>query len=74
MPSKTVTIPNISCGHCVMTVENEVKEIAGVSHVQANQKTQQATIEWNEPASWDQIVSTLKEINYPPEGEDLIKL
>jgi copper ion binding protein len=68
MNSKTFTVPNISCGHCVHTIETEIGEIAGVSRVKAAQETKQVTIEWESPASWDQIQATLQEINYPPEG------
>ncbi|MGD8600775.1 MAG: cation transporter, partial [Gemmatimonadota bacterium] len=35
MSTKTVNVPNISCGHCVMTIEREVGEIDGVSSVKA---------------------------------------
>ncbi len=68
MQSKTFTVPNISCGHCVHTVEMEVGEIIGVSSVKAVQDTKQVTVEWDVPASWEQIQATLQEINYPPEG------
>ena len=68
MKTVTYTIPNISCGHCVHTIETEVGEIAGVSRVKAAQDTKQVTIEWESPASWEQIQATLQEINYPPEG------
>lgn len=72
MSSKTVTIPNISCHHCVNTVQNEVGDIPGVKSVKANAETKQAVIEWDSPATWEQIESTLKEINYP--AEQLITL
>lgn len=68
MESKTVTVPNISCGHCVHTVESELNEIDGVKNVKAVQDTKQVTVEWDAPASWEQIRDTLQEINYPPEG------
>ena len=29
MESKTFSIPNISCGHCVMSIKNELDEIQG---------------------------------------------
>ena len=32
MQSKTFTVPNISCGHCVHTVEMEVGDLAGSVH------------------------------------------
>lgn len=66
MQRKTFEVPNISCHHCVMTIENEVSELAGVSHVEADEDTRLVTVEWGEPATWEQIKSLLVEINYPP--------
>lgn len=66
MTSKTFTIPNISCGHCVMTVEREVGELAGVKLVKAIQDTKQVTVEWDDPATWEGIKELLVEIEYPP--------
>ncbi|MBN1565016.1 MAG: cation transporter [Anaerolineae bacterium] len=66
MPSKTFEVPNISCGHCVMAVQNEVSELTGVSKVQADKDTKMVTVEWDTPATWDQIKAALTEINYPP--------
>jgi copper chaperone len=66
MTSKTITVPNISCGHCVHTVEMEVGELAGVTNVKANVDDKQVLIEWQAPASWEQIESLLHDINYPP--------
>jgi copper chaperone CopZ len=64
---KTVTykIPNISCGHCVHTIQSEVSELAGVKSVVADMANKQATISFDEPASEDKIKSLLAEINYP---------
>ena len=66
MQSKTVTVPNISCGHCTHTVEMELGELAGVSKVQADLDSRQVVVEWGDPATWEQIEATLVEINYPP--------
>jgi copper chaperone len=66
MESKTFTVPNISCGHCVHTIESELGELEGVKNVKADEASKHVTVEWNVPASLDKIVSTLKEINYPP--------
>ncbi|MFQ5433276.1 MAG: heavy-metal-associated domain-containing protein [Anaerolineae bacterium] len=68
MTTKTFTVPNISCGHCTHTIEMEVGELAGVTNVTAVEDTKQVTVEWNNPATWEQIQATLQEINYPPEG------
>lgn len=66
MQTKTFEVPNISCGHCVMTIQNEVGDLAGVSKVQADQNTRLVTVEWDNPATWEQIKALLVEINYPP--------
>ena len=55
MQSKTFTVPNISCGHCVHTVEMEVGDIPGVKSVKAEQDSKQVVVEWGEPATWEQI-------------------
>ncbi len=66
MQTKTFEVPNISCKHCVMTIKNEVGELAGVQQVEADKDTRQVTIEWDSPASWEQIKALLVEINYAP--------
>jgi copper chaperone len=66
MQSKTFTVPNISCGHCVHTIQMEVGDIAGVKSVMAEQASKKVFVEWDAPATWDQINATLVEINYAP--------
>jgi copper chaperone len=66
MTTKTFVVPNISCGHCTHTIESELADVAGVQSVQADQATKQVTVAFDAPATWDEIVATLEEINYPP--------
>ena len=67
MTTKTVDVPNISCGHCVMTIEREVGELAGVAGVKAEQGTKKVTVSWDPDATdWSAIEDLMKEINYPP--------
>lgn len=66
MPIKTFEVPNISCGHCVMTIQNELCDLEGIKEVQADQNTRMVTVEWSDPATWEQIKSLLEEISYPP--------
>ncbi|MEJ5200541.1 MAG: heavy-metal-associated domain-containing protein [Anaerolineae bacterium] len=54
------------CGHCVMTIKNEVSELTGVRRVDADKDTRMVTVEWDDPATWEQIKALLVEINYPP--------
>ena len=66
MQSKTVSVPNISCGHCTHTIEMEIGDLAGVQAVNASLDSRQVVVKWDDPATWDQIKATLVEINYPP--------
>ncbi len=66
MQTKKFEVPNISCGHCVMTIKNELGDLAGVTKVDADRETRIVTVEWQDPATWEQIKSLLDEINYPP--------
>jgi len=65
MTTVTYSIPNISCGHCVHTIQNEVGDLAGVESVIAEMDKKQATISFAPPATEEQIKSLLVEINYP---------
>jgi len=51
-----------------MTIQREVGELAGVKAVRADEQSKMVTVEWEEPATWDQIRALLEEINYPPEN------
>ena len=66
MKTVTYTIPNISCMHCVHTIKNEVSDLQGVQAVDANAQTKQATITFDAPATEQQIIDLLTEINYAP--------
>ncbi len=69
MTTKTFKVPNISCGHCVHAIQNEVGELEGVKSVVASQETKMVTVEWAEPPqTWENIKALLEEINYPPEA------
>lgn len=65
MNKQTLTIPNISCGHCVMSIKNELGELQGVKTVEGNPEKKQIIVEFEPPATLDAIRNTLKEINYP---------
>ncbi len=65
MEKQTFTIPNITCGHCVMAIKNELSELEGVATVKGNPENKNITVEWDSPATLESIKNTLKEINYP---------
>ncbi|MBS1250781.1 MAG: COP-associated protein [Chloroflexi bacterium] len=65
MKTVTYTIPNISCNHCVHTINMEVGELDGVQNVEADADTKQATITFQNPANEAGIKTLLAQINYP---------
>lgn len=58
-------IPNISCNHCVHTIQTEVAELSGVESVKADATTKEVVIVFKAPADESQIKQLLSEINYP---------
>jgi len=67
MTTLTVKAPNISCGHCVHTIEDEVGELAGVKSVQAQEDSKVVTVTFETPATTEQIEALMAEIGYPAE-------
>lgn len=66
MTTVTYDIPNISCGHCVHTIKMELSGLDGVAKVEASESDQRVVVDYEPPATEDQLVAVLKEINYPP--------
>lgn len=62
---KQYTVPNISCGHCVATIERELGFVEGVEAVSADQATKQVNVKVSEPRVLAVVESTLEEIGYP---------
>lgn len=67
MEEKTFLVPNISCGHCVHTVESELADLPGVKSVHADEASKKVTVQWQDPANWAKIQKVLTEIEYPAE-------
>lgn len=66
METKTFQVPNIGCDNCVRTISNEVKALKGVKQVEGNVQTKTVTVNWESPATWDEIRAKLTEIDYAP--------
>ena len=62
---KTFIVPNISCGHCVNSIIDELNEIDNVQRVEGNAEQKTITVEWSLPLNEEGIRNVLKTINYP---------
>jgi len=65
MESRTLSIPNISCGHCVMAIQRELGDVEGVSRVEGDPGTKEITVTWEPPATLERIKAVLETIHYP---------
>jgi copper chaperone CopZ len=65
MTKTTFNISNITCGHCVHTIQLELKELPGVEEVIANLESKTAEVTYQPPATEDKIKALLAEIDYP---------
>ena len=68
MNTLTVKANDISCGHCVHTIQSELGELSGVKQVVANEQTKLVTITYDQPATEQQLKELLAEIGYPAEA------
>ena len=68
MTTVKYSIPNISCMHCVRTIQTEVSDLEGVKVVKADVDSKTVEIVFDAPANEEAIKKTLVEINYPVAG------
>jgi copper chaperone len=64
-----LTVPDISCEHCVRTVTEALTPIEGVQQVSVNLPTKQVRVEYdNARVDIDTLKSVLAEEDYPVES------
>jgi copper chaperone CopZ len=68
MHTLTVHVSNISCAHCVHTIQTELGELPGVAAVQADEQSKVVTVTFAPPATRPGIEALLAEINYPADS------
>ncbi len=62
----TLTAPDISCGHCIATVQQAVSALDGVEQVAANADTKKVTIGFDASrVSVATIEAAMDEVGYP---------
>ena len=59
-------VPDISCGHCVTTIERGFENLPGVRNVAADATTKRVEVDFDpDRINRDRIVSTLDALGYP---------
>ncbi len=67
MDRVTFHVPNISCGHCVATIQRVVKEeVKGIGDVVGDIDGKRVTIDYEAPATVEAIVACMTEWDYAP--------
>ena len=67
MTTKTYHVPAISCGHCVATIERELKMVEGLQSVTAEEDSKRVTVQVADDNLLPEVERTLVEIGYPAE-------
>lgn len=66
MATVVLTVPDISCEHCVRTVTETLTAIGGVEQVTADLASKQVRVEYDETSSdVEQMQEALAEEDYP---------
>jgi copper chaperone CopZ len=63
---KTLTIPTISCGHCLKTIERELKYVEGVEYLQGSIETRAVMLDYASEEALVEARAALKEAGYAP--------
>ncbi|NLF10372.1 MAG: heavy-metal-associated domain-containing protein [Anaerolineaceae bacterium] len=66
MKTVTLSIPGISCNHCVMTVKRETGFVEGAEFVTGDVEGKSATFQVRDDDALAALKKTLAEAGYPP--------
>jgi len=62
----TLTAPDISCDHCVATIQKAIGGIAGVGGVEADVAAKQVTVRYDSSrVSREEIETAMGDVGYP---------
>jgi len=59
-----LSVPEISCDHCKMSIEGAVSELAGVDKVEVTIDTKTVDVSFDSPADIDAVVAAIEGQGY----------
>jgi copper chaperone CopZ len=65
METMTLSVPNISCHHCVMTIKREASYVDGVEFVSGDVEAKTATFQVDNNEALESLKAALAEAGYP---------
>lgn len=57
-------VTGMTCGHCELSVREEVQEIPGVESVEVSHRTGKLTVTSNEPLEQGAVIAAVEEAGY----------
>jgi len=60
--NKILNVEGMTCNHCKLNVEKNLKNITGITNVNADFQNNSVEIEGN--ANWDEVIKTISELGY----------
>ncbi len=64
MTTTTLTVPDISCGHCKSAIESAVSELDGVDKVEVAIEARTVDISFDAPADVDAVIAAIESQGY----------
>ena len=64
MTQKTISVPDISCGHCKTSIEGAVKNLKGVSKVEVDVDKKLVKVVFDPPEAIVAIVDAIEDQGY----------
>ena len=64
MTEMTISVPEIHCDHCKMSIEGAVNAVAGVSTATVDVPSATIAVSFEDPASFDSIRSAIEDQGY----------
>jgi copper chaperone len=70
MTDMTISVPEIHCDHCKMSIEGAVGALEGVAAAEVDVPTATVAVSFSEPATIESIVSAIEDQGYevPEQG------
>jgi copper chaperone len=64
-----LNVPNVSCSHCKMAIENAVSELAGVDKVEVDLDAKSVAVYLGDEGDLGTVKATIEDEGYPVVGE-----
>ncbi|MFH1086544.1 MAG: heavy-metal-associated domain-containing protein [Chloroflexota bacterium] len=65
MSTITLRAPDISCSHCAMTIQRELKPVEGITAVRVDVAAKTVTFDYADEAALQRAKALMREIGYP---------